>query len=417
MQENSHHGQDSHDSGSSFEDRHLNSLLPLQDGKPFLASFVDEIRDYFFPKKLPPLPISAKPLTQKELGEGAFIYSPAHDPTGGVPGEISARYQPGLRLESENLDRLAVTGTSVPGYLAFYQNIRDYFFPPKQAPLEVTSKPVQVKSIWGFTGGKVRYAQLASIVFHFSFIGFLLIAGTLQFMSQQNKNAVMLTMDLETPLYMPNMQPEPQQMGGGGGGGLNSPIPASRGEAPKPAREQFVPPTVEERVTTPQIVMEPTLVIQPNVELPTANMDVWGDPLAQIGPPSSGQGSGGGIGDGSGTGVGSGSGPGFGPGEGGGIGGGVYRIGGGVTAPQLVQEVEPEYSEEARKAKYQGTVVLYVVIDEDGLPRDLKVLKPLGLGLDEKAMEAVKQWRFRPAYLNGEAVAVAAQVEVNFRLL
>ena len=88
-----------------------------------------------------------------------------------------------------------------------------------------------------------------------------------------------------------------------------------------------------------------------------------------------------------------------------------------MTAPTLISKVEPEYSEEARKAKFQGTVVLYLVVDEKGLPRDLRVVRALGLGLDEKAIEAVKKWRFRPGYLNGKAVAVAATIEVNFRLL
>ena len=82
----------------------------------------------------------------------------------------------------------------------------------------------------------------------------------------------------------------------------------------------------------------------------------YGDPLGKLGPPSNGPGSGGGIGSGNGGGVGSGKGGGFGPGEGGGVGGGVFRVGGGVTAPALLYKVEPEYSEEARKAKYQGTV-------------------------------------------------------------
>jgi TonB family protein len=125
----------------------------------------------------------------------------------------------------------------------------------------------------------------------------------------------------------------------------------------------------------------------------------------------------GGIGSGSGGGIGSGKGGGLGPGQGGGMGGGVYRIGGGVSAPALLFKVEPEYSEEARKAKFQGTVVLYVVVDEKGQPRDLKVVRPLGLGLDEKAIEAVQKWRFRPGQLNGKPVSVAATIEVNFRLL
>jgi TonB family protein len=95
----------------------------------------------------------------------------------------------------------------------------------------------------------------------------------------------------------------------------------------------------------------------------------------------------------------------------------VFRIGGGVTAPKLLKKVEPEYSEEARKAKFQGTVVLRVIVDAEGNPRDIEVSRPLGLGLDEKAIEAVMKWRFSPGYKDGKAVAVRATVEVNFRLL
>ena len=153
------------------------------------------------------------------------------------------------------------------------------------------------------------------------------------------------------------------------------------------------------------------------MKLANNNMNVWGDPLAKIGPPSNGRGSGGGMGDGTGTGLGSGRGPGYGPGSGGGVGGGVYRIGGGVSAPTLLVKVEPEYSEEARKAKWQGVVVLYVVVDANGMPRDMRVMKTLGLGLDEKAMEAVQKWRFKPGQKDGKAVPVAATIEVNFRLL
>ena len=83
----------------------------------------------------------------------------------------------------------------------------------------------------------------------------------------------------------------------------------------------------------------------------------------------------------------------------------------------MILKVEPEYSEEARKAKFQGTVVLMVVVDEKGNPRDLKVIRPLGLGLDQKAIEAVEKWKFRPGMKDGKAVAVQATIEVNFRLL
>jgi TonB family protein len=92
-------------------------------------------------------------------------------------------------------------------------------------------------------------------------------------------------------------------------------------------------------------------------------------------------------------------------------------VGGGVTAPALIYKVEPEYSEEARKAKYQGTVVLYVEVEPNGRAQNMRVIQSLGLGLDEKAMEAVRKWKFRPGNKNGKPVTVVATVEVSFRLL
>src|SRR5262249_40915209 len=103
--------------------------------------------------------------------------------------------------------------------------------------------------------------------------------------------------------------------------------------------------------------------------------------------------------------------------EGGGVGGGAFKVGGGVTAPTLLYKKEPEYSEEARKAKYSGTVTLYVEVDTSGRATNIRVLHSLGLGLDEKAIEAVKQWKFRPGMKDGRPVTVQASIEVNFRLL
>jgi TonB family protein len=96
---------------------------------------------------------------------------------------------------------------------------------------------------------------------------------------------------------------------------------------------------------------------------------------------------------------------------------GTYKIGNGVSAPRLLFKVEPQYSEEAISAKFQGTVLLYVEVDEQGLPRNIRVIRPLGLGLDEKAIEAVEKWKFSPGKKDGKPVAVQAQIEVNFRLL
>jgi TonB family protein len=164
-----------------------------------------------------------------------------------------------------------------------------------------------------------------------------------------------------------------------------------------------------------ELIVPPSIVVPAGIpELQASN---WGDPLGRGWVPSNGPGCCSGIGAGKGTGVGDGDGSGAGPGRGGGIGGGVYRIGGGVSAPVLLRKVEPEYSEEARKAKFQGTVVLSVVVDESGRPREIRVTQAVGLGLDEKAIDAVRQWRFQPGRRAGKPVAVLAIVEVNFRLL
>jgi TonB family protein len=96
-------------------------------------------------------------------------------------------------------------------------------------------------------------------------------------------------------------------------------------------------------------------------------------------------------------------------------GSGIYR-GGGVSAPALIYKVEPEYTEEARAAKYQGTVILYVEIDPNGNAANIEVKQSLGLGLDEKAIEAVKKWKFKPGQKDGNPVTVFATIEVNFRL-
>jgi len=135
-----------------------------------------------------------------------------------------------------------------------------------------------------------------------------------------------------------------------------------------------------------------------------------------LNPPSNGIGSGGGIGSGRGGGVGSGEGPGVGEGRGGGIGGGIYRVGGGVSAPRPIFDPDPEYSEEARKAKFQGIVLLSAIIGSDGRPRELRIVRSLGMGLDQKALDAVGKWRFAPGTKDNHPVSVQVNIEVAFRL-
>jgi len=132
---------------------------------------------------------------------------------------------------------------------------------------------------------------------------------------------------------------------------------------------------------------------------------------------SNGQGSGGGMGSGRGGGLGSGTGDGYGPGFGGNTGGGLYRLGGGDTPPVALNSVEAEFSDEARRAKYQGVCLISLIVDAQGNPQNPRVIRALGMGLDEKALEAVRKYKFKPAMKGGRTpVPVMITVEVNFRL-
>jgi len=202
---------------------------------------------------------------------------------------------------------------------------------------------------------------------------------------------------------------------GGGGGGGRSPLSASFGALPRLAHHQFVPPTTIPPEFKPVLVMEATLVA-PIETAANPLLTRIGDPFGREGPPSDGPGSNGGIGAGHDGGIGNHRGPGFGDSDGGGV---EFngKLGGSLVAPVVLHRVDPEFSEEARKAKYQGTVVLTIEIGPDGKPHAIRIVSGLGLGLDEKAIEAVSQWRFKPATRNGRPVPAPATIEVNFRLL
>jgi protein TonB len=279
--------------------------------------------------------------------------------------------------------------------------------------------PRQEQILPTLMGGGYGTYQVRPINFILSFVlhtlavvGFLFSATFMvTHQDELKKQVVSLVTDI-SPYVLP---PSKDQAGGGGGGGDRDKLAASKGSPPKFARDQFTPPAVVIRNPDPKLAVEPTVVGPPELKLP--QMANVGDPMSKVlGPPSNGTGFGGGIGDGSGGGVGSGTGPGVGPGHGGGIGGGAYRVGGGVSAPRVTYQPDPEYSEEARKAKYQGTVVLWCVVGPDGRVHDVRIQRSLGLGLDEKAIEAVKTWKFDPARKDGQPVAVQINVEVNFRL-
>lgn len=351
-------------------DAHRNQLFVQPElEEPWFRSLGRSLREVFNPAKVAPLELTSRPV------EGATM--------GG-------------------LDQV-----EQPWYKSLIANIKDAINPPKLEPLQVTSQPVEVQSIWGAYGGGQSRSAAVSVGVHIAALALILLIFQARPVQQMVKKVVDV---YYVPPYKPKAPMSPEKAGGGGGGGMHQVIPVSHGAAPKFAPKPFIPPTIT--VPKPKLPAPPAIT----AVVPQIQADNYGDPLSKIMPNSGGPGANG-LGAGSGGGLGSGNGDGYGPGSGGNQGGGVYRPGGDVSAPQILSKVEPEYSEEARKAKYSGTVMLSIVVDEHGLPRDIKVIRPLGLGLDEKAIEAVAHWRFRPGMKAGRAVATQATVEVNFRLL
>jgi TonB family protein len=303
-----------------------------------------------------------------------------------------------------------------PWILDLPNQIRGLFEKPKAPSIPITSKPVDVPEIWQDYQPESG-SWLNSLLLHLVAVAIIILPFFVKHMLQPVKASTKYEAVDISP-YLPELQAAGKKAGGGGGGGDRSPTPASKGAAPKFARTQLAPPMAVIRNPHPILQVEPTLLGPPELKLPqmASNMPNWGDPQGVLGPPSNGPGTGGGIGSGEGTGIGSGKGGGLGPGEGGGYGGGPYSVGGGVSAPIPIYKPEPAYSEEARKAKYQGTVVLWIVVDVQGNVTDAKVVRPLGLGLDEKALETVRTWKFKPAMRNAVPVPVRVIVEVSFRL-
>jgi periplasmic protein TonB len=194
----------------------------------------------------------------------------------------------------------------------------------------------------------------------------------------------------------------------GGGGGQKGPTPVSKGELPKLADTQITPPKVPPLVEPKIRMPDPTIEAQKDLKMANSPMPNFGMPNSPLLGASMGNGRGTGIGEGSGTGVG--------PGLGGNYGGGIKKVGGGVSAPVVIFSVDPEFSEEARKAKFMGIVTVNLIVDQKGVPENVHVARGVGMGLDEKAVAAVKQYKFKPAMEGGKPVPVELNIEVNFQI-
>jgi protein TonB len=213
---------------------------------------------------------------------------------------------------------------------------------------------------------------------------------------------------------------EPGPGGGGGGGGNKMPDPPKKAEIP--GREKITVPAVKPPTPTPEIKPE-TPKPEEQINIPAQTMAAATTTAPGVidsneATTSQGVGVGGGAGTGGGTGIGQGQGSGLGAGSGGGTGGGVYRPGNGVTVPVLLREVKPAYTAEAMRAKVQGTVLVECVVLADGSVGNVQIIKSLdsAFGLDQEAIKAARQWRFRPGVRQGEPVPVLITIELSFTL-
>lgn len=229
---------------------------------------------------------------------------------------------------------------------------------------------------------------------------------------QPKKEMVFKLFDPQTP--PPTITPVPKPLQGGGGGGEHRIIEPQRGSPPKPVvhLQKMLPPEIA-RVQTPTLPEPPSLHanLPQNYALPNLGMPK----SPQINVAAEGSGSNG-FGIGMGGGMGAGQGDGAGAGAAGGYGGGVMNVGGGVSAPEVIHSVDPEFTPQARAADLQGTVSIQLIVDPQGNPQNVHVVKHLGMGLDQKAIEAVRQYKFRPAMYQGHPVAVQMIIDVAFHL-
>lgn len=274
----------------------------------------------------------------------------------------------------------------------------------------------------------LRFGLAIGIVVYAVFFGAILILWSIHAkakdLGQTELEVHMINPDdfKQQQIEMPKAE---KKAGGGGGGGRETPTPASKGQLPKfSLTPPIIAPRPEPTPRPPSLPVPETVMVDPRLEPKRDELALTGLPNGVPGPPSAGPGSGGGMGDGKGGGMGPGDGRGVGPGSGYNMGGGDPRLGGGSGAPAtsvdqqpvLLNNPQPRYTEEARKNKIQGTVLVRVLIGSDGAVKRVVVVRPLPDGLDEQAIQAAYQLRFKPAMKSGQPVSFWKPVAIEFNL-
>jgi len=294
---------------------------------------------------------------------------------------------------------------SEPWYRTLGENLRALLAPSKLAPLKRSSQPPRFREIW-HRNEEMHRAQALSLVAH-TLLLVLLVLPVVKRVAKSSPGG-----------FAPGPWKKLIFPRGGGGGGERNSTPPIVGKVPRFDWTQLTPPSLI-RNANPRLVEEATVVGPPEIRLPEMPLLNFGDPTAAGLTDSAGPGFGNGFGTGGPGGVGPGTGRGVGPGKDWGIGDsdpGLWTKG--ASSPECVYCPNPVFSDEARKAKLQGAVLLRLVVTPEGRAAQIHVVKGLGLGLDEKAVEAVREWRFKPAREpGGKLVAVGITVEVMFRLL
>jgi len=283
-------------------------------------------------------------------------------------------------------------------FASLIANFRDAFFPEKLPPLVLESTPIAVPDRMATKMSRSSVAY--SITFYAILI--LLIAWLIAHHVELTAPMKAQVSQLLEPINAP-VPPAAERIGGGGGAHDNAPV--DKGHLPKLEQQQIVPPKAPPTIP-PKLAVDPSVVVQKDLKMADNTLPNLGMPSATLPGASLGNGGGGGLGSGHGTGIG--------PGEGSNTGGGLEHIGGAVSAPVLFPHADPEFSEEARKAKFSGSVQVYLIVDEQGNPTNIKVVRSVGMGLDAKAIENVKTYKFKPAMKNGKPVRVPMWIEVSF---
>jgi len=293
-------------------------------------------------------------------------------------------------------------------------NLRDTFFPKQLPPLVLTSRPVAVLDPMAEKRGKG--SQVAATFIHAAIVAAIIFVAIAARHHTVVQPKIHVTPVLIRP-YIPITTPTPKPMGGGGGGGEHHIVEPTKGHLPQIVKTTPIVKPQLLRIDHPKLAVQPAIKMPQQIKIPDSHMPNIGMPQStQVAMASQGPGTGSGFGASSGGGIGMGSGSGVGMGSGGGYGGGVMSVGGGVSAPRLIHSVDPEFTNQARAANLQGEVAIQLIVDAQGHPQNIHVIKRLGMGLDQKAIAAVEQYRFSPAMFQGHPVAVQMVINVNFHL-